>query len=62
MQEGLWTYKLFVHVPKGSSEEVNSNLQTDRKGVPFEWTEEHQKIFEELKKDHSKSTSSCHAK
>ena len=24
-----------------------------RKGIPFEWTEEHQRTFEELKKDKS---------
>ena len=45
--------KLFVHVPERSSEEVNppAVYNLTRKGVPFEWTDEHQKIFEGLKKD-----------
>ena len=47
----MWTYKLFVHVSKESSKEVIPIYNFTRKGDLFEWAEEHQMIFEGLKKD-----------
>ena len=47
---------------KNIQKSLNPIHNLTRKGVPFEWKEEHQKTFGEIKEIYIKSTCSHHAK